>query len=142
MLERFEDLLVVHDMAGECPDERYGLRTHRADELLRFIPVLEHVVRDTATPDRIDLLTVAIAQYGAIERQVAHVGDDALIASLLKVFAEDAEFIDHTHIQIVADGKAGMRYLILEGFIDRDEFADPAFEELARLKLVMRGRSA
>ena len=34
-----------------------------------------------------------------------------------------------------------MRYLILEGFIDRDEFADPAFEELARLKLVMRGEA-
>ena len=34
-----------------------------------------------------------------------------------------------------------MRYLVLEGFIDRDEFSDPTFEELARLKLVVRGEA-
>ena len=60
--------------------------------------MFEYVVRDAAPQDRIDLLAVVITQYGTVERQLAYVGDYALISCFCKVFAEDFELVHYSYI--------------------------------------------
>lgn len=62
MAQYFENLLVVNQVAGEAADQSYGFMAHRFDKVLRFVPMIEHVVRYAATPNGMDGQSVGIVQ--------------------------------------------------------------------------------
>ena len=129
--QRLEDLLVVHDVAGEAADERHLLCLDGFDERLRFVPELQHVVGDAAAPDGVDGLAFLVAQHFAVEGQVAHVAHRAGVPGLGEALCEQVELVDHAVLQIVAYGEAGVVHAMLVGGVDGGELAHPRVEQLA-----------
>ena len=123
-----EDLLVVDDMSREAADERNALGAHGINELLRLVPMIDHVVRHAASPYRIDALSGAIAQNLAVEGQIAYVGYRAGHSATLERLCVEAELVHHAVLQVIDDGNARVVDASRVGCVDVHKRIHPAFE--------------
>lgn len=109
MAQYFENLLVVNQVAGEAADQSYGFMAHRFDKVLRFVPMIEHVVRYAAAPNGMDGQSVGIVQGSAVEFQIAYIAHNAFVAVAREEGGEHLELVDHAAFKVVADGESGTR---------------------------------
>ena len=123
-----ENLLVVHNVSRKAADERYFAGAHGIDELLRFVPMLNHVVCHAAAPNSVNAVAFAVCKRLAIELQFAHVSHHTWVSFSRKLIREQVKLINYTIFQVVANGKMRMRNAVFGAFVNVDEAVDPVAE--------------